>query len=88
MPISGYVTLIIWATLMAVFVCGMYTVSEGSRGEFVSILRGNAAPESGAISQLAEVPQALKNELQAGLTTLADTLSAYQTKVSASESAY
>ena len=80
MPISGYVTLAVWATLMAVFVYGMYMVSEGSRSEFVSMLQGPSVSEPSAISQLSEVPQALKNQLQDGLAALADTLSAYQTK--------
>ncbi len=80
MPISGYVTLIIWATLMAAFVYGMYVFSEGSRSEFARVLNGSSTPESGAITQLAEVPQALKNQLQIGLASLADTLSAYQAK--------
>ena len=85
---SGYVTLAIWVALMAAFVYGMYTASERTRDEFVSMLRGSPSSEPVAVQNLKEVPQALKNQLQAGLATLADTLSAYQAKVSASGSAY
>ncbi|MEY4731445.1 MAG: hypothetical protein RL681_391 [Candidatus Parcubacteria bacterium] len=84
MPLSGYVTLIIWAALMAAFVYGVYAASEQSRGEFLSMFQGSPSSEPTAMKQLQEVPQALKNELQAGLATLADTLAAYQAKVSAS----
>lgn len=80
MPISGYVTLAVWAALMAAFVYGMYMFSEGSRSEFARVLNGSSASESGAITQLTEVPQALKDQLQTGLAALADTLSTYQAK--------
>jgi hypothetical protein len=82
---SGYVTLFIWAVLMAAFVYGMLLFSEHSRGQFMGMFAGSSGGETVAMEQLTEVPQALRNQLQEGLTALAGTLTDYQTKLSTQE---